>query len=110
MGLIILVFGLIAFLGAHLFVTCRTQRSAVIARIGERPYKGIMALISLIGIILIGYGFAKYRAAGYIVVWEPPSWTRHVTVALLWPAIVCVVASYSRGNIWRRLSIPCWSA
>ncbi len=106
MGLIILVFGLIAFLGAHLFVTCRTQRSAVIARIGERPYKGIMALISLIGIILIGYGFAKYRAAGYIVVWEPPSWTRHVTVALLWPAIICVVASYSRGNIWRRLKHP----
>jgi len=106
MGLIILVFGLIAFLGAHLFVTCRAQRSAVIARIGERPYKGIMALISLIGIILIGYGFAKYRAAGYIVVWEPPSWTRHVTVALLWPAIICVVASYSRGNIWRRLKHP----
>ncbi len=106
MGLIILVFGLIVFLGAHVFVTCRTQRSALIARIGEWPYKGLIALISLVGIILIGYGFAKYRAAGYIVVWEPPSWTRHVTVALLWPAIICVVASYSRGNIWRRLKHP----
>jgi uncharacterized membrane protein len=40
------------------------------------------------------------------VVWEPPSWTRHVTVALMWPATVCVVASYCRGNIFRTLKHP----
>ncbi len=101
-----LVVGLIVFIGAHVFVTMRAQRAAVIARIGEGPYKGLMALVSLVGIILIGYGFGAYRASGYIVVWEPPAWTRHVTVALMWPATVCVVASYSRGNIWRKLKHP----
>ncbi len=59
MGLAILVVGLVMFLGAHVFVTCRAQRAAVIARIGEAPYKGLFALVSLIGIILIGYGFAR---------------------------------------------------
>jgi len=101
-----LVVGLIVFIGAHVFVTMRAQRAAAIARIGEGPYKGLMALVSLVGIILIGYGFGAYRASGYIVVWEPPAWTRHVTVALMWPATVCVVASYSRGNIWRKLKHP----
>lgn len=102
----ILVVGLVVFLGAHVFVTMRAQRAAVIARIGEWPYKGIIALVSLAGLILIGYGFADYRAAGYVVVWDPPAWTRHVTVALMWPATICVVASYSRGDIWRRLKHP----
>jgi uncharacterized membrane protein len=102
----ILVVGLVAFIGAHVFVTMRAPRAAAIARIGEWPYKGVMSLVSLIGLILIGYGFAQYRATDYIVVWDPPSWTRHVTVALMWPAIICVVASFSRGNIWRWLKHP----
>ena len=102
----ILVVGLVVFLGAHVFVTMRAQRAAVIVRIGEWPYKGTIALVSLAGLILIGYGFADYRAAGYVVVWDPPAWTRHVTVALMWPATICVVASYSRGDIWRRLKHP----
>ncbi len=59
MGLAILVVGLVVFLGAHVFVTCRAQRAAVIARIGEWPYKGLFSLVSLVGLILIGYGFAR---------------------------------------------------
>jgi uncharacterized membrane protein len=101
-----LVIGLVVFIGAHVFVTLRAQRAAVIARIGEGPYKGLMALVSLVGLVLIFYGFAAYRASGYTVVWEPPSWTRHITVALMWPATVCVVASYCRGNIFRTLKHP----
>jgi len=102
----ILVLGLALFIGAHVFVTLRAQRAAVVAHIGEWPYKTIMGLVSLVGIILIGYGFAQYRAAGVVVLWNPPAWTRHVTVALMWPATICVVASYCRGNIWRKLKHP----
>jgi uncharacterized membrane protein len=102
----LLIVGLVLFIGAHVFVTLRAQRAAVIARIGELPYKRIMALVSLVGIILIGYGFGDYRASGYVVLWNPPAWTRHVTVALMWPATICVVAAYCRGNIWRRLKHP----
>ena len=45
----VLVVGLVLFLGAHVFVTMRAPRAAVIARIGEWPYKGLMALVSLVG-------------------------------------------------------------
>ena len=106
MGLAILVLGLVVFIGAHLFVTMRAQRAAVIARIGEGPYKGLLALASILGIILIGYGFARYRATGWINVWYPPPWTYYITQFLMWPASILVVAAYIRGNIWRALKHP----
>ena len=106
MGLAIMILGLAVFLGSHVSITRRESRAAVIARLGEWPYKGLLSLISLVGIVLIGYGFAAYRAAGMIEVWSPPSWTRHATVALMWPAAVCVVAAYIPGAIKRTLKHP----
>jgi uncharacterized membrane protein len=106
MGLAIMIIGLAIFLGAHTLVALRPQRAAVIARVGEGPYKGLFALASLIGILLIGYGFARYRAAGYIDIWVPPHWIRHVTEALVWPAIIFVVAAYVPSNIKRVLQHP----
>ncbi|MGE0036733.1 MAG: NnrU family protein, partial [Xanthobacteraceae bacterium] len=101
-----LIIGLVIFLGAHLFVTCRGQRAAVIARIGEWPYKGLFSLVSLIGLILIGYGYGDYRAADWINVWSPPRWTHYVTQLLMWPASIFVVAAYIRGDIYRKLKHP----
>jgi uncharacterized membrane protein len=106
MGLAILVFGLALFLGAHVFVTLRTPRAALIKDIGEGRYKGLMALVSLAGLVLIGYGFGQYRATGWIDVWSPPGWTYYITQILMWPASIFVVAAYSRGNIWRALKHP----
>jgi len=88
MGLAIMVLGLAVFVAAHVFITRRDARAAVIGRIGEGPYKGLLSLVSLIGVVLIAWGFARYRATGWVDVWLPPPWTRHVTVALMWPAIV----------------------
>jgi len=106
MGLAILILGLIVFIAPHVFVTRREARAGAIARLGEWPYKGLFSLISIIGVILIGWGFARYRASGYIPVWSPPDWTRHVAVALMWPAIVFFVAAYIPGNIKRALKHP----
>ena len=105
-GLAILVAGLVVFIGAHVFVTMRDQRAALIGRIGEWPYKGLLALASIIGLILIGYGFGEYRATDWIDVWYPPRWTFYITELLMWPASIFVVAAYIRGNIWRTLKHP----
>ena len=90
-----MLIGLLLFLGAHVFVTLRGPRAAVIARIGEWPYKGLMSLVALVGLVLIGYGFGQYRADDGIV-----------TQILMWPASIFVVAAYSRGEIWRTLKHP----
>ena len=62
--------------------------------------------ISIVGVLLIAWGFARYRATGWIDVWYPPLWTRHIVVALMWVASICLVAAYSPGNIKATLKHP----
>jgi len=106
MGLAVEILGLVIFLGAHVFVTMRDRRAVLVAKFGEWPYRGLFSLVSILGIVLIAYGFASYRAAGFIVVWNPPAWTRHIVVALMWPASIMVAAAYIPGNIKRVLKHP----
>jgi uncharacterized membrane protein len=65
-----------------------------------------MSVVALVGLVLIGYGFGHYRATGWVQVWSPPRWTNYVTQLLMWPASICVVAAYCRGQIWRTLKHP----
>jgi uncharacterized membrane protein len=106
MGLAVEIIGLVIFLGAHVFVTMRDERASLVARIGEWPYRGLFSLVAIVGILLIAYGFASYRAAGMITVWDPPAWTRHIVVVLMWPASIMVAAAYIPGNIKRVLKHP----
>ena len=106
MGLLLEILGLIVFLGAHSFVTMRDQRAALVAKLGLWPYRGLFSLVSIVGLVLLGYGFALYRASGPIAVWYPPAWTRHIVVTLMWPACIMVVAAYIPGNIKRVLKHP----
>jgi uncharacterized membrane protein len=106
MGLALEILGLIAFLGAHVFVTMRDRRAALVSRIGEWPYRGLFSLVSIVGILLIAYGFAAYRAAGMIMLWYPPAWTRHIVEVLMWPASIMITAAYIPGNIKRVLKHP----
>jgi uncharacterized membrane protein len=106
MGLAIEILGLVVFLGAHVFVSLRNERAALISRIGRGPYVGLFALVSIVGLMLIGFGFARYRAEGLIPVWYPPAWTRQIVVALMWPASIAVVAAYIPGDIKRVLKHP----
>jgi len=105
-GLAIEILGLIVFLGSHVFVTMRDERAKLVARLGEWPYRGLFSLVSIVGIVLIAYGFAAYRDAGMIAVWHPPAWTRHIVVVLMWPASILVAAAYIPGNIKRVLKHP----
>jgi uncharacterized membrane protein len=106
MGLAVEILGLVIFLGAHVFVTLRDERAALVAKIGEWPYRGLFSLVSIVGLALIVYGFASYRAAGVITVWNPPAWTRHIVIALMWPASIMIAAAYIPGNIKRVLKHP----
>jgi len=106
MGLVALVIGLILFLGAHVFVTLRPRRAAVIKAIGEWPYKALLSVVSLAGLYLIFKGFGMYREAGPIPLWSPPFFMRHVTEALMLPACILFAAAYIPGNIKRVLKHP----
>ncbi len=110
MGLAVMIVGLALFIGVHLITTRRDLRARLIASGGGSAYKIGYAALSLIGIVLIGYGFSEYRAAGMIDLWTPPRWTRHVTVALMLPAVILLVAAYSRGRIYSAVKHPMLTA
>src|SRR5919197_1087566 len=106
MGLLVLILGLILFFGVHTFTAQRKLRARVISATGEGGYKVGYSLASFAGLALIIWGFAKYRATGWIDVWYPPVALKHITVALMLPAVILVVASYIRGRIYTTLKNP----
>jgi uncharacterized membrane protein len=106
MGLLVMILGLVLFLGVHTLTTQRDLRARVIASTGDAGYKIGYALAAVLGLALIVWGFADYRATGWIDVWHPPTWTKHITVALMLPAVILVVASYIRGRIYTALKHP----
>jgi uncharacterized membrane protein len=105
-GLLVMILGLILFLGVHTLTTQRKLRAQAIASMGEGGYKIGYALASLAGLALIVWGFAQYRATGWINIWNPPTALKHITVALMLPAVIMVVASYIRGRIYTTLKHP----
>jgi uncharacterized membrane protein len=106
MGLAVMISGLVLFLGVHTVPTQRKLREGLVAALGEGGFKIGFALISVLGIVLIAWGFSQYRATEWIDVWNPPKALRHVTVALMLPAVILVVAAYIRGHIYAALKHP----
>ena len=106
MGFALLILGLVLFLGVHVLTTRRELRASLIARLGEGGYKGIYSVIALVGIALAAKGFSVYRATEWTDIWYPPKAMRHLTLALMLPAVILVVASYIRGRIFAKLKHP----
>jgi len=106
MGLGTLVLGLLIFLGTHIFVSFRDARGDAIARIGVRAYRAVFALVSIIGLALIIWGYGQYRAHEWIQVWSPPGFMRHITVGLMLFAAIFIVAAFIPSHIKTGLKHP----
>jgi uncharacterized membrane protein len=106
MGFALLIVGLVVFIGIHVLTTRRELRASLIARLGEGGYKALYSLVAVVGIVLIAKGYSLYRATEWIDVWHPPLALRHLTVALMLPAVILVVASFIRGQIYAKLKHP----
>ncbi len=106
MGLAVMILGLVAFFGVHTLTTQRELRARVVASMGEGAYKIGYALISLLGLVLIVWGFAHYRSTEWIEIWHPPRALKHFAAALMLPAVILVAAAYIRGRIYTALKHP----
>lgn len=98
----LLVCGLILFFAVHLIPTLGL-RAALVARIGELPYKGLFSLIALGGLVLIVVGKS---GAAFTPVWHPPAFMAHITKLLMLPAFILLLAAYVPSNIKRRIRHP----
>jgi hypothetical protein len=99
MGLGILIVGLAVFLATHVFVSFREARASVIERVGLSLYRTLFAIVSLVGLALIIWGYAQYRAHDLIQLWSPPAFMRHITIGLVFFAAIFIVAAFCRRAI-----------
>ncbi|MGP9811104.1 NnrU family protein [Rhodopseudomonas sp. NSM] len=106
MGLAMMILGLALFIGVHVVTTQRDLRARLIGIGGEAVYKLGYAVLAILGIVLISFGFGAYRADGLIELWYPPRWTTHLTALLMLPAAILLAAAYSRGRIYRAVKHP----
>jgi uncharacterized membrane protein len=94
----ILVLGLIIFLGLHSTrIFAESGREKAIARLGEGPWKGIYSLLSVIGFVLIVWGFAEARYTAPAL-YTPPAGARHLTITLMLIAMVLLVAYFFKQS------------
>ena len=102
-----LILGLVLFLGVHsVRIVADDWRGRTITRIGAMPWKGAYAIVSLLGLVLIVWGFSQARMTP-TQIWSPPMGMRHLAWLLTWLAFVLLAAAYVPGNaIKARLHHP----
>ena len=103
----LLIIGIVVFLGIHLLPTCQGARERLIEKLGENGYKAFFSVASILGFILLVYGFAT---APIILIWTPPIWMRHLAMLLMLPAFIFLVAAYVPGRIKAAVKHPMLAA
>jgi uncharacterized membrane protein len=97
-----LVLGLFLFLSTHsVRIFAESWRGGRIAKMGLKPWKGVYSVISIIGFVLIVWGYGVARGAP-VVLYTPPVWTKHVAALLTIPAFILLVAAYVPGTRIKR--------
>lgn len=85
--------GLVIFFGLHLYSALRSRApgSDIKEKMGYGPFMGLYSLVSIVGFVLIIYGYGATRGAG--IIYTPPTWLAHINLVLTLPAMILLVAS-----------------
>jgi uncharacterized membrane protein len=102
-----LVLGLFLFLGIHSTrIFADDWRTATVARIGPLPWKGLYSVLSLLGFVVLVWGF-RMAKQDTLVLWSSPAWMKHVTAVLMMVSFILIAAAYiPRNSIKARLHHP----
>ena len=103
-----LILGLLLFFAVHLVPTSPSLRNGLVERFGPGAYRAVFAVLSLIGFVLIVVGYHKLQLmpGKNPVLWNPPSWTRHIAFLLMLPAMIALVAAIVPSRIRTALKHP----
>jgi uncharacterized membrane protein len=91
----LLIVAALVWIGLHIGIAGTRLRGAIVARIGEGPFRLVFSLMSVAAIaFLVG----AHRGASAAVLWDTSRWLRWVLAAAMLPAFVLFVASLSPRN------------
>lgn len=107
-----LILGVLVWSFAHFIPAAAVDfRKNMIVKLGEKPYKGIFALLMVLAIYLIISG---WKATIPESIYIPPVWGRHATSLLVLFGFILFAASHKPNNIKRFIRHPqltglaCW--
>jgi uncharacterized membrane protein len=102
----LLIVGLVVFLGIHsVSIVAPRWRMGQVALRGEKTWKGVYSIVSLIGFVLLVYGYGLSRHDP-VLLYSPPTAFRHVALALMLPVFPLLFASSLPGRISRAAKHP----
>ena len=103
----LLILGLVIFLGAHSTrIFAEGWRGAQLTRLGEKGWKGLYSVVSLVGFVLLvwGYGVARQDP---VPLWTPSIGMRHLASLLTLVSFIFLAAAYvPRNAIKAKLGHP----
>jgi uncharacterized membrane protein len=95
----LLMLGLFVFLGVHsLRIISESRRTSLLELLGEKKFKGIYAVLSLLGFLVLVAGYAQARLTPQWI-WMPPAAARHAMFLLMWLAFILWASTYINGNV-----------
>ena len=106
----LLIVGLILFIGAHsVSIINESWRDRVVAQIGLVPWQLGYALVAVVGLGLVmwGYGLARQEP---VILYVPPMWLRHVALLLMVFVFPLFLAAYLPGRIKEKTRHPMLAA
>lgn len=102
-----LVTGIVLFFGVHLLPSFPRLRESLANPMTEYGYKGLFALLSLAGFVMIVVGYADTPR---LAVYTPPSWGHWLPIVVMPFSLMLLAAAYVPSNIKRVTRHPMlWS-
>ncbi|MBL4854676.1 MAG: NnrU family protein [Robiginitomaculum sp.] len=102
-----LIAGTALFFITHLYSSLRSRAPSrdIRGRMGYMRYMGLYSLFAGLGFVLMVWGYGLVRPSA--LVFTPPGWGMHVTMALMLPALILLFAAYGPyGYIKKKLKHP----
>ena len=102
----VFLLGLVLFLGIHtVSIVAPRWRMRQAATLGKKTWKGIYSIVSLVGFVLLVWGYGMARRDP-VVLWVPPAGMRHLALLLMLPVFPLLVSSSLPGRISRAAKHP----
>jgi len=98
--MLLMIAGLVLFLGAHSVPIVPGLRGALEARLGDKIYRLVFTFVSVLGFIAIVWGFGawKYRE-GSALLYVPPTGMAHLALLLMAISFILLAAANGKSHI-----------
>ena len=91
----VLMIAALVWIGIHLGIAGTRLRDAIVALIGDGPFRGLFSLLSIASLVFLVWAWSN---SGTTPLWSTPTWLRWVLIAVMLVAFLLFAASLSRGN------------